>query len=384
MMYVFFSLLCANALTLFDASEGRIGRGVVIQGVPEECSSIVEMSTLDWQNCSKRFDATSMGQPTVSKSTVLGNGVSIDEYGLIMWSVTSAIQSNQVDLAFDRFEPLLGVLKNDWKEEYWSIVILEAWLLSSLGLQEEAMKLVKSVPNSAMDVAGKEVVLGDVLDRQRRYWRRDRAWSRSIENGSVTAWNWWHKSRWQRVESQEIECLKQALNSQEVHSIHYTRYVDRLIQNQEWSNALLVSIQGLSRFPDAESLFKKAIVSAQQDAGKEALERLLFEVPEHTKALLVTGFIRWMNNDVDGAWSTFQRAKNVGESSKLFFLLQEQIAAQVSATTHWTTVLETAQRFPDDDIWNVLLKKMATTVDRKRELQLFFDVQKTDPQSSEQ
>jgi tetratricopeptide (TPR) repeat protein len=384
MTVVFLSILCANALTLFEASEGRVGRGVMIDGVPEQCTSIVEMSTLDWLECSKKFDVSNISQPVVSNSIALGTGVSIEEYGLVMWSVTSAIQSKQVDLAFDRFEPLLGVLRNDWKEEYWSIVILEAWLLSSLGLQEDAMKLVGSVPDSATDVAGKQVVMGDILSRQHRYWRRDKAWSRAIDNGNVTAWTWWHRSRWQRGKSQEMECLEQALSSQEVHAIHYTRYVDRLIQNKEWSNALLVSIQGLSRFPEADSLFKKAIVSAQQDAGKEALERLLIDVPEHTKALLVTGFIQWMNNDVDGAWSIFQRAKDIGESSRLFFLLQEQIAAQVSTATHWATVLETAQKFPNDDIWQILLKKMATTVERKRELQILFDVQKTVPQSSEE
>ena len=299
----------------------------------------------------------------------------------MMWSVTSAIQSKQIDLAFERFEPLLGVLQNDWKEEYWSIVVLESWLLSSLGLQEEAMKLVESVPDNAADVAGKYVVRGDILSRQRRYWRRDKDWSRSVENGNVTAWSWWHRSKWMRGQSQELECLEQTLYSQEAHSVHYMRYVDRLMQNKEWSSALLISIQGLSRFPEADALFKKAIVSAQKDAGQEALERLLLDVPEHTKALLVTGFIRWMNKDVDGAWSTFQQAKNIGESSRLFFMMQEQVAAQVSENIHWRTVLETAQQFPQEDTWKILLKNMATTVERKRELQLFVDRQNNIPQT---
>ena len=381
MMFIFFTMLFANALTLFEASEGRIGRGIVINGVPAQCTSIVEMSTLDWQTCSKAFDATILSQSNIDKNGDAEKELSVDQYGLIMWSVTSAIQSKQMDLAFERFEPLFGVLKTEWKEEYWSIIVLESWLLSSLGLQEEAMKLVDSVPDNVIDVAGKNVVLGDILSRQRRYWRRDKVWSRAVENGSVTAWSWWHRSRWLRGQSQEIECLEQALYSQEVHSIHYTMYVDRLIQNKEWSSALLVSIQGLSRFPEADVLFKKAIVSAQQDEGKESLERLLFEFPEHTKALLVTGFIRWMNKDVEGAWSTFQKAKNIGESSRLFFMLQEQVAAQVSANTHWTTVLETARQFPNEDVWRALLKNMATTVEREVELQLFFDHQNNTPQT---
>ena len=84
-----------------------------------------------------------------------------------MWSVVAALRSNQLDRAFDEFEPLLIFLQREWSDDYWSIVLLEAWLLFEVGLQKEAHTLLKEVPNDSMDLSGKHILLFTELYRQK-------------------------------------------------------------------------------------------------------------------------------------------------------------------------------------------------------------------------
>ena len=144
-----------QSASLYEASQGRLGLGFINASVPVECKHSLDMTQSDWILCSKSAHSQFTFDPS--------------NYYLGMWSVVAALRANQLDRAFDEFEPLLGFLQGEWSEDYWSIVLLESWLLFEVGLQKEAHTLLKEVPNDSIDASGKHILLFTEL-----YGQRDR------------------------------------------------------------------------------------------------------------------------------------------------------------------------------------------------------------------
>ena len=359
MMWIFFTVLgsvFAQSASLYEASQGRLGLGVEGRTVPEECKQSLEMSTEDWMKCSQSAHEQFVLHP--------------NEYHFAMWSVVAALRSEQLDTAFDQFEPLLTFLQGDWQDEYWSIVLLEAWLLFEVGLQKEAHTLLKEIPSDSLDASGKSIVLFTEVYCMKSRWAQERFWSRTATSGLLTSWSWWHRANVERYPEDQATLLQNMMHSNYVGQRHYLDFVRFHLQEQKWSTALNSALQGLAQYPNSQHLYKLAVIVARHDEGEAELSQLLKRFPEHTKALLVQSFICAMNQQFQTAWSILETARSYGESSQFFWDLREEVSHQLSKEVQWQFLKEGFSTFPDDSSWLQKLEENARTERQFEELKL--------------
>ena len=333
--------------SLYEASQGRLGLGLNAESVPVECKHSLDMTQVDWVHCSQSAHDLFILNPT--------------DYHLAMWSVVAALRAEQLDKAFDEFEPLLIFLQEEWSEDYWSIVLLEAWLLFEVGLQREALRLLKEVPNDSVDASGKHILLFTEYYTQKSSWTQDRFWERAATDGLLTSWSWWHRANFESYVEQRETFLQSMMHSRYLGQRHYGDFVRFHLEEQKWGIALHSALQGMTQYPNSQHLYKQAIIVARYEQGSIELEHLLQRFPEHTKALLVQSFICTMNQQFQTAWNFLEMAKRYGESSKLFWDLRMEVSRHLSNEIHWQLLKEGFLAFPDEPSWLKNLEDNART-----------------------
>ena len=337
----------AQPASLYEASQGRLGLGLMHVSVPSECEHTLDMSSTDWLKCSQAAHEQFVLHPT--------------EYHFAMWAVVAALRAERLDTAFDEFEPLLTFLQGEWRDEFWSIVLLEAWLLFEVDLQKEARTLLKEIPNDSVDASGKHIVLFTEWYARRSSRSQERFWNRTAADGLLTSWSWWHRVNLERHSEHQATLLQNMMHSSNVGQRHYLDFVRYHLQEQRWSTALNSALQGLTQYPNSEHLYKQAVIVARYDEGEAELDSLLTRFPEHTKALLVRSFICVMNQQFQMAWTILETARSYGESSQFFWDLREEVSPQVSKEVHWQFLKEGFMTFPDEPSWLRKLEENART-----------------------
>ena len=359
MMWLLFSALnygFAQSASLYEASQGRLGLGMAHISAPRECKHSLEMSSAGWIQCSQSAHEQFILRP--------------NDYQLAMWAVVSALRAEQLDRAFDEFEPLLTFLQGEWSDELWSIVLLEAWLLFEVGLEKEARTLLKEVPNDSIDASGKHILLFTEWYSTKSNRIQERFWNRATTDGLLTSWSWWHRASFEQHSEHQATLLQNMMHSSNVGQRHYIDFVRFHLQEQKWSTALNSALQGLAQYPNSQQLYKQAVIVARYEEGEAELQSLLGRFPEHTKALLVQSFICMMNQQFQMAWSMLETARTYGESSQLFWQLREEVSRHMSSEVHWQLLKEGFIEFPDESSWLQKLEDNARTEVQLEELRL--------------
>ncbi len=326
--------------TLYDASEGRIGRGIDVGDIPNECQ-IVLGSQQRWLSCSDAWQK------------VLTKDSSPPER---MWAITAALRAEEYELAFREFEPLLSHIEKQ-EGDYWSYLILESWILSTLNLHQEALSLLKSVPKNALDWEGRNIVYANILHRQHRFVKRDRFWLHGVNDSGVGAWTWWHKAQWSNSTDSKKEVLEQALQFADATPVHFLELINLAISAEHWKYALDTTLVGLSLHPESTSLLQKGIVVAQQSEVSSQLNSMVDSFPEHTKLRLLKGAVLLYQQDFQRSWDALFVAQELGESSKLFYSLKISVAKAISEQLHHQTLQEAIILYPEQGGWKAELKK---------------------------
>ncbi len=352
---VFSSL--ALGQSLLDASQGRIGRGVGVTTyeVPTECEGVFG-SQQAWLVCSNAWQE------------ILTQNSSPQER---MWAITAALRAGDNDLAFREFEPLLTRLQ-DSEEDSWTYLILESWILSSLNLHQEALSLLKSVPESASDWEGRNIVYANILHRQRRFAKRDRFWKVGLREGYMGAWTWWHRAQWSNNVDTKKELLEKSLHLRDAKPVHFLALINLAIASEYWQYALDTTLVGLSLYPESKQLLQKGVVIAQQSDASIHLNEMVQRFPEHTKCRLLQGAVLLYQQDFQRAWQTFLIAQEMGESSKLFHSFKISTAMALSKQLHHQTLLEAIALYPEQQSWkhqleqNYILQNFGEKVDGEK------------------
>ena len=184
---------------LYEASQGRLGLELNALTVPADCKHSLDMSPTTWVRCADSAHEYFVQNP--------------NEYHYAMWAVVASLRAEQLDRAFDEFEPLLVFLQGEWDEEHWSIVLLEAWLLFEVGLHKEARTLLKKVPNDSADASGKHILLFTEWYAKKSNRLQERFWNRTAAEGLLTSWSWWHRANFERQSAQQATLLQNMMNS---------------------------------------------------------------------------------------------------------------------------------------------------------------------------
>jgi hypothetical protein len=223
-----------RATSLYDASEGRIGYQFPDLILTPSCLHLADLSPEMHLSPHKGTDSGLLDirrqkqtETVVSRWSICAQDMKQDlkqdmnealSSGLDsqpvsrqqrMYVVTAFLRAGEIDAAFETFEPLLRFLEtNDsgynhrqqtseqsgWTDEHWSVVILEAWLLSTVGLDRESLSLLENVPSTTGDAGGKYIVETNIRHRRYQFRKRNRLWKESLTSPSISAWNWWHKA----------------------------------------------------------------------------------------------------------------------------------------------------------------------------------------------
>jgi len=326
----------ANAVTLYEYSQGRLGLEFNDMSSPEACKIELEMALPNWTQCQ------------VSAAELFE--VHPEQYHYAIWATVAALRAEDISSAFDQFEPLLSFLNLEWKEDYWSIVALEAWLLFEAGLDKEARVLLEEIPDGSLAATGKYILLYTEMYSHGSQRRQERFWEKMTHQGFITSWTWWHRIR--LSESNAHPAMFQGmLQSKFAGPIQYIDVVRRYSAEQKWQRALLIALNGLSLFPESKLLYKEAIIIARNDEGRLALFNYIDRFPEHTKALLVQSFVLMMDNQFENAWTILEMAKEYGEHSDIFWRLREGVGLELSKEVYLQVLKEGALTHPNDDTW---------------------------------
>ena len=326
----------ANAATLYEYSQGRLGLEFNAMSSPEACKTELDMEPPNWKQCQ------------VSAAELFE--LHPQQYHYAIWATVAALRADDISSAFDEFEPLLSVLNLDWKEDYWSIVTLEAWLLFEAGLDKEARILLDEIPEGSLAASGKYILLYTEMYSHRSQRKQERFWEKMTEQGLITSWTWWHRIRLSKPNVQPA-LFQGMLQSKFAGPIQYIDVVRRYSAEQKWQSALLIALNGLSLFPDSKPLYKEAIIIARHEEGRAALGSYLDRFPEHTKALLVQSFVLMMDDQFENAWTILEKAKEYGEHSDIFWGLREGVGLELSTEIYLQVLKEGALTHPNDDTW---------------------------------
>ncbi len=351
-----------QATSLYDASEGRIGYGFPDIALSPSCFELADASVDTQVSSPKKADSSvriEAGERTGTKSMDSGWRTCAHDMNELlsselspkpvsrqqrMYVVTAFLRAGDIDSAFQTFEPLLQFLQSHtngenhlkhtseqaWTDEHWSIVILEAWLLSRVGLDRESLSLVKHVPSTTLDAGGKYIVETNIRHRRYQFRQRNRIWKEGLSSSSIKAWNWWHKAQWETDTQLQLEVMGQAVKAPHSNVIHHQQYIDLLVDTKNWEQAMRSVVDALSLFPESRGLFAKAVAIAQREEGRLLLHDWYTIFPEHTKVLMIIGYCEVLQGRPVDAMNKFLEAEQLGESSTLFRLLKEQVRSLIN------------------------------------------------------
>ena len=327
----------AGEITLYDSSQGRLGLELMDLPSPTSCMAGMGNDVPKWKQCQNSARELFELHP--------------EAFHYAIWATIAALRAGDIAGAFDEFEPLLPFLEMEWKEEYWSIVALESWLLFEVGLDREARILLREIPDTSLAAAGKYILLYTEVYSERTPRRQKKIWEQMTRQGHLTAWTWWHKIRLSKQSTHPV-ILQRMLKSKYVGPIQYVDAIDYYRTDQKWQGALLVALKGLSLFPDSKQLYKEAVLIANNEEGERALLNYLDRFPEHTKALLVQSFVLMMDHQFERAWAILELAKEYGEHSDFFWGLREDVSYELSEELYFQVLKEGLLAHPNDDAWS--------------------------------
>ena len=343
----------AMASPLLAASEGRIGHNWQTEfALPKVCYRAIDFNERSfWANCSSELrDMTT--EPKFERERNI-------------WLVVSELRQGDLNAAYDDFAPLLDF--DTWKNEDWSILILEGWLLNELNQYRKLEGLLSDVPREHADYAGSLIVRLNAYSLDGRQRKQEKLWQQ-IDPRTLDAWLWWHRS--QHVSGDyKGQYLQQAIQTKPADSRHFNTYAKYLLRIDEPRQSMRILLQGLSAHPTSISLTSLAVAVSKEQNMLEWLEQQVLLFPEHTKMQWILGSVHLSNRDPDLAWNRFVQALNTGDSSLLLELsLRKSYSEAFTYPDKWADVFSIAQAYPENKFWIDSLLKLSEERDHRQEV----------------
>ena len=326
---------------LLQASYGIIGRAELQTINADEAYQCVDqaVSGLDWNLCGDLWRAAVQEQPLQSDADLA-----------VMWSVVSYIRSGNYSNAYTQ----LGIIMPRAEQIGWSVLVLESWLLNSLGGTKESIAILKHYPSSDPDYLGAQIVLLDAY-RQREKQRKFRKLEEHvITSGKADAWFWWWHSHHAEKEDRSAAFL-QMIEASNATVFHYQEAIQHFVFAQDIETALKIGLSGMDIFSKTRSL-EEQLVAVFSGEKKTIVEEKIKKIPEHSQAQALLGAIYLSEKEYEKAEKHFSLAIAYGvEKEDIFEELMESQILQGNEKDARQTIALAIQKHPkNQQFWDKL------------------------------
>ena len=336
---------------LLDASYGIIGReDLPILNAKEayQCAEVA-VSAIDWNLCGDLWQRQVEEQPLQSDADLA-----------VMWSVVSYIRAGNYADAYTQ----LGILMPRAESIGWSVLVLESWLLNSLGGSKESIAILKHYPQKDPDYLGAQIVLLEAYNDKGKKRKAEKLEEQVISSGQADAWFWWWVSQTSESSDRELAFL-QMVESQNATIFHYQETIRHFVFKGQLDLALKIGLNGIDRFSHSEKL-RNQLVDIFHGERKQVLVDKVSKIPEHSQAQALLGAIYLAEKEYEKAEEHFSLAIQYGEEKEdIFEELAETQMLQGNEEEARQTIGLAVQKHPKNQkFWDEFWQLSQTTEEK--------------------
>ena len=350
------------SINLLQASYGIIGRDLnrnlnredvpLLNSIDAYQCADEAVSSMEWNHCGDLWTSKIDDQVTQADVDLA-----------VIWSVVSYIRASNYSDAYTQ----MGIIMPRAEHIGWSVLVLESWLLYSLGGSKESISILKHYPFNEPDYLGAQIVLLEAYQAKGKKRKAQKRREEIVSSGKADAWFWWWTLNSSGFENRDTAFL-QMVEAKNSTIFHYQEAIRHFVFKDDLGMALNIGLSGLENFEKFSTIkrLQEQLVESFSGEHKQILLEKISKIPEHSQAQALLGAVYLAEKEYEKAEEHFSLALQYGEEKEDIFeeLVETQILQGNPDEARETMGLAVQKHPKNQKFWDKLWLLSQTTEEK--------------------